>query len=47
MSPPVGLGNFAPLEKHRYQFSVTVNSASADNNYQGKNSVVPFSWNAA
>ena len=47
MSTPVGLGTFAAGEKHRYQFSVTVNSVSADNNYQGKNSVVPFSWAAA
>ena len=46
MNSGVGLGTFAAGEKHRYQFSVTVNT-SADNNYQGKNSVVPFSWNAA
>ncbi len=26
---------------------VTVNSLNADNNFQGKNSVVPFSWAAA
>ena len=47
MNTAVGLGTFASGEKHRYQFSVTVNSTNADNNYQGKNSVVPFSWNAA
>src|SRR5215207_11413644 len=46
MSTPVGLGTFAAGEKHRYQFSVTVNTL-ADNNHQGKNSVVPFSWAAA
>jgi hypothetical protein len=46
MSTPVGLGTFVSGEKHRYQFSVTVNTL-ADNNYQGKNSVVPFSWAAA
>ena len=40
------LGTFAGGEKHRYEFSVTVD-ASADNSYQGKNSVVPFSWAAA
>ena len=43
---PAALGTFAAGEKHRYEFSVTVDS-SADNNYQGKNSVVPFSWAAA
>jgi len=46
MSSDVALGTFAGGEKHKYEFSVTVNS-SADNNFQGKNSVVPFSWNAA
>jgi hypothetical protein len=46
MSSPVALGTFASGEKHKYEFSVTVDT-SADNNYQGKNSVVPFSWNAA
>ena len=42
----VGLGTFAAGETHRYQFSVTVD-ASADNDYQGRNSVVPFSWTAS
>jgi len=45
-SSAAALGTFAAGEKHRYEFSVTVD-ASADNNYQGKNSVVPFSWAAA
>ena len=40
------LGTFAGGEKHRYQFSVTVDS-SADNDYQGRSSVVPFSWTAS
>ena len=40
------LGAFAGGEKRRYQFSVTVD-ASADNDYQGRNSVVPFSWTAS
>ena len=40
------LGTFAGGEKHRYEFSVTVDS-SADNNYQGRTSVVPFSWTAS
>jgi hypothetical protein len=46
MSSDVALGTFAGGEKHRYQFSVTVNT-SAGNDFQGKSSVVPFSWNAA
>ena len=46
MSGDVDLGTFAGGEKHRYEFSVTVNT-SADNNYQGKTSVVPFSWTAS
>ena len=46
MSSDAALGTFAGGEKHRYEFSVTVDS-SADNNYQGRNSVVPFSWTAA
>ena len=40
------LGTFAGGEQHRYRFSVTVD-ASADNDYQGRNSVVPFSWTAS
>ena len=40
------LGTFAGGEKHRYQFSVTVDT-SADNDYQGRSSVVPFSWTAS
>ena len=46
MSSDVDLGTFAGGEKHKYQFSVTVDT-SADNNYQGDNSVVPFSWTAS
>jgi hypothetical protein len=46
MSSAVALGTFAGLEKHRYEFSVSVNT-SAGNAYQGDNSVVPFTWNAA
>jgi hypothetical protein len=46
MSSDVALGTFAGDEKHRYEFSVTVDT-SADNNYQGANSVVPFSWTAS
>ena len=46
MNGDVPLGTYAAGEQHRYEFSVTVDT-SADNNYQGKNSVVPFSWAAA
>jgi hypothetical protein len=46
MSSDVALGTFAGNEKRRYEFSVTVNT-SADNNYQGKTSLVPFSWTAS
>ena len=46
MSSDVALGTFAGGEKHRYEFSVTVDG-SADNSYQGRNSVVPFSWTAS
>ena len=46
MNSDVALGTLAGGEQHRYEFSVTVDS-SADNNYQGRNSVVPFSWTAS
>ena len=46
MNSDVDLGTFAGGEKHRYEFSVTVNT-SADNDYQGLTSVVPFSWTAS
>jgi hypothetical protein len=46
MSSAVGLGNWAAGEKHKYQFSVSVNT-SAGNAYQGDTSTVPFTWNAA
>lgn len=46
MSADVALGTFDGGEKHRYEFSVTVDG-SADNNFQGRSSVVPFSWAAA
>ena len=46
MSSAVGLGTFAAAEKHRYEFSVSVNT-SAGNAFQGDNSVVPFTWAAA
>jgi hypothetical protein len=41
-----GLGSFAAGAKHRYQFSVGLDS-TADNNYQGDSSTVSFTWNAA
>jgi spore coat-associated protein N len=40
------LGNYAAGDKHRYQFAVTFDS-SADNAYQGDNTSVGFTWNAA
>jgi hypothetical protein len=46
MSSDVALGTFAGGEKHKYEFSVTVDS-SAGNDYQGRNAVVPFSWTAS
>jgi spore coat-associated protein N len=46
MNSAIALGNFAANEEHRYEFSVALDT-SADNNYQGDNSVVPFNWNAA
>ena len=46
MNTAIGLGTFAANEEHRYEFSVALDS-SADNNYQGDNSVVPFTWNAS
>jgi hypothetical protein len=46
MGSDVDLGTYAGGEKHRYQFSVTVDG-SADNDYQGRSSVVPFSWTAS
>jgi spore coat-associated protein N len=41
-----GLGTYAGGDKHRYRFRVTLDS-TADNNYQGDNSTVGFTWNAA
>jgi hypothetical protein len=40
------LGSYAASAKHRYQFSVGLDS-SADNNYEGDSSTVTFTWNAA
>jgi spore coat-associated protein N len=42
---PITLGTFAGTEKHRYQFSVALDS-SADNGYQGGTSTVDFNWTA-
>lgn len=39
------LGTFAASEKHRYKFSVALDS-SADDSYQGGTSTVQFLWNA-
>jgi hypothetical protein len=46
MSSAVSLGTFAGGEKHRYEFTVAVDT-SAGNAYQGDSSQVEFTWNAA
>ena len=46
MSSAVALATFAGGEKHRYEFTVAVDS-SAGNAYQGDSSQVDFTWNAA
>ena len=45
LATDVELGTYAGGAQHRYEFSVDVDGAS--NDYQGKSSVVPFSWHAA
>jgi spore coat-associated protein N len=42
---PLALGTFAGSAKHRYQFSVSLDS-SADNNYQAGTSSVGLTWSA-
>jgi hypothetical protein len=46
MSSGVALGTFAGGEKHRYRFRVSLDP-STNNNYQGDNTSVAFTWNAA
>lgn len=46
MTGSQALGTFAAGEKHRYQFSVSLDS-SAGNAYQGDSSSVEFDWNAS
>ena len=46
MSGSQALGTYAAGEKHRYKFSVSLDS-SAGNAYQGDTSTVEFDWNAA
>jgi hypothetical protein len=41
-----GLGTFSAGEKHRYHFSVTLNT-SADDAYQGATANVRFDWSAS
>ena len=45
MTSPVALGTFAAQEKHRYEFSVELDSSATDA-YQGDTSSVRFDWNA-
>jgi hypothetical protein len=44
--PIASLGTYAASAKHRYQFSVGVDS-TADTNYEGDSSTVTFTWTAA
>jgi hypothetical protein len=46
MSSSQALGTYAAGDKHRYKFSVALDS-SAGNAYQGDSSSVEFDWNAA
>ena len=46
MTSAIALGSFAGNEEHRYEFSVALDT-TATNAYQGDNSVVPFTWDAA
>jgi spore coat-associated protein N len=39
------LGTFAPAEKHRYKFTVTLNASTPDSD-QGASSTAVFNWNA-
>jgi hypothetical protein len=45
MNGSSALGSFAANDKHRFQFTVTFNSA-AGNAYQGDSSTASFQWNA-
>jgi hypothetical protein len=46
MNAVIGLSSWAANEEHKYEFSVALDS-TATNAYQGDNSVVPFTWDAA
>ena len=46
MGTNVALSNYAAGAARKYEFSVQFD-ASADNLYQGDNSVAEFTWNAA
>ena len=45
MTASNALGNYAPNDKHRYQFTVTFDSSSG-NVYQGDSSTATFQWDA-
>lgn len=45
MSSPISLGNFTAGEKHRYEFTVQLDSSATDA-YQDGESTVQFNWNA-
>ena len=46
MTAPVSMGTFAGAEKHRYEFTVSVDG-TAGNAYQGDSSETVFTWTAA
>jgi spore coat-associated protein N len=45
MTQPSELGTFAPGERHRFEFTITL-AASASNAYQGDSSTATFRWDA-
>jgi spore coat-associated protein N len=45
LSSPVALGTYVAGEKHRYEFSVSLDTSAGDV-YQGDTSTVQFNWNA-
>ena len=45
MGASYALGNYAPTDKHRYEFTVTF-AASAGDQYEGASSTATFQWDA-
>ena len=46
MSAAIDLDSWAGGEEHKYEFSVALDG-TANNNYQGDNAVVPFTWDSS